>query len=266
MLWSCFNALSRPKKDTSCLASLTQLLQGGDPELVIMVVGQWRHAFPHDFRRDGLSRHLHCIHTTDEGLEPLVGKWGLTPIQLYDPAGAQKELKTWRTHRWSCFLADMLKGDADSLVQVIECVGDANRHLHSSLRGQFLNSCISLFPEGLRVVLVRQTRNVPFLEEKQREPQSRIIRVCTMSLKQSGTLCLKQMTALPWTVWERHQWVGLVLQTVESWACGGWSPNPQDSAVRTWRTTGIKKERSKQGSTIWAEQVWVSRNVRLSWW
>lgn len=56
--------------------------------------------------------------------------------------------------------------DADSLVQVIERVGDANCHLHSSLRGQFFNSCISLLPEGLRVVLVRQTGDLPFLEEK----------------------------------------------------------------------------------------------------
>lgn len=74
--------------------TLTQLLQGGDPELVIVVFGQWRSAFPHDFPRDGLRRHLHCIHTTDEGLEPLVGERGLTPIQLYDPAGAQKVSKS----------------------------------------------------------------------------------------------------------------------------------------------------------------------------
>lgn len=60
-----------------CVASLwtlTQLLQGGDPKLVVMVVGQRRHALSHDFRRDGFSRHLHCVHTTDEGLEPLVGE------------------------------------------------------------------------------------------------------------------------------------------------------------------------------------------------
>lgn len=60
----------------------------------------------------------------------------------------------------------MLDGRADSLVQVIERVGDANCHLHSSLRGQFLNSCISLLPEGLGVVLVGQARNLPFLQEK----------------------------------------------------------------------------------------------------
>lgn len=75
------------------LASLTQLLQGGNPKLVIMVVGQGCSASSHDLRRDGLSRHLHRIHATDEGLEPLVGKRGLTPIQLYDPVGTQKELK-----------------------------------------------------------------------------------------------------------------------------------------------------------------------------
>lgn len=53
-----------------------------------------------------------------------------------------------------------------ALVQVVECVGDANCHLHSSLRGQFLNSCISFFPKGLRVILIRQTRNLPFLENR----------------------------------------------------------------------------------------------------
>lgn len=76
------------------LASLTQLLQGGNPKLVIMVVRQWCSASSHDVRRNGLSRHLHRFHATDEGLEPLVGKRGLTPIQLYDPVGTQKELKT----------------------------------------------------------------------------------------------------------------------------------------------------------------------------
>ena len=60
--------------------SLTQLLQGGDPELVVMVFGQWRSALPHDFRRDGLGGHLHRLHTADEGLEPLVGERGLTPV------------------------------------------------------------------------------------------------------------------------------------------------------------------------------------------
>lgn len=77
---------------------LTELLQGGNPELVIMVIGQRRAALPHDVGRDGLCRDLHCLHTTDEGLEPLVGERRLTPIQLYDPAGVtqvQKVLKTW---------------------------------------------------------------------------------------------------------------------------------------------------------------------------
>ena len=73
------------------MATLTQLLQGGDPELVIMVVGQWRGAFPHDVSGDGLCRHLHGLHTTDEGLEPLVGERGLTPVQLYDPG---EEIRT----------------------------------------------------------------------------------------------------------------------------------------------------------------------------
>lgn len=94
-----FNALSEPLFILMCHRppSLTQLLQGGDPELVIVVVGQWRRAFPHDFRRDGLGRHLHRLHTTDEGLEPLVGERGLTPVQLYDPAGEDGALKTCRT-------------------------------------------------------------------------------------------------------------------------------------------------------------------------
>lgn len=64
--------------------------------------------------------------------------------------------------------ADVVLGDVNSLVQVIECVGDANCHLHSSLRGQFLNSCISLFPKGLRVILIGQARNIPFLEDREK--------------------------------------------------------------------------------------------------
>lgn len=59
----------------------------------------------------------------------------------------------------------MLKSDVYSLVQVIERVGDADCHLHSGLAGQFLDSCISFFPKGLRVVLVRQARNVPLLQK-----------------------------------------------------------------------------------------------------
>lgn len=65
---------------------LTQFLQGGDPELVIVVFRQGRSAFAHDVGCDGLCRHLHRIHVTDEGLEPLVGEGRLAPVQLYDPA------------------------------------------------------------------------------------------------------------------------------------------------------------------------------------
>lgn len=50
-----------------------------------------------------------------------------------------------------------------SLVQIIERVGDAHCHLHSGLRRQLLDGCITLLPERLRVVLVGQTRNIPFL-------------------------------------------------------------------------------------------------------
>lgn len=62
------------------LLPLTELLQGGDPILVIMVIRQRRCAFSHDFCSDGLGWHLHRLHTTDEGLKPLVGERRLTPI------------------------------------------------------------------------------------------------------------------------------------------------------------------------------------------
>lgn len=51
----------------------------------------------------------------------------------------------------------------NSLVQVIECVGDADRHLHPGLRGQLPNSRVALLPKGLGVVLVRQARDLPLL-------------------------------------------------------------------------------------------------------
>lgn len=90
----------------------------------------------------------------------------------------------------------------NSLVQVIECVGDADCHLHSSLTGQFFNSCISLFPKRLRVVLIRQTRNIPLLENrgfkmKKSELQNRINTVCTTCLKYPLALWLNQITVLP---------------------------------------------------------------------
>lgn len=65
------------------------------------------------------------------------------------------------------------KRKENSLVQVIEGVGDANSHFHSSFRGQFLYSCVSLFPEGLGVVLIRQTSDLPFLDSG-RTPQSNL--------------------------------------------------------------------------------------------
>lgn len=53
-----------------------------------------------------------------------------------------------------------------SLVQIVERVGDAHRHLHSGLGCQLLDGCIALLPKRLRVILVGQTRNIPFLENK----------------------------------------------------------------------------------------------------
>lgn len=79
----------------SCLNSLTQFLQGGDPELVVVFVRQRCSAFSHDLSRDGLCRHLHRLHVTNEGLEPLVGERRLTPIQLYDPAGREGDIKVF---------------------------------------------------------------------------------------------------------------------------------------------------------------------------
>lgn len=58
-----------------------------------MVFRQGSTAFPHDLSCDGLRRHLHRIHTTDEGLEPLVGEGRLTPVQLYDPEGHEQRQK-----------------------------------------------------------------------------------------------------------------------------------------------------------------------------
>lgn len=55
----------------------------------------------------------------------------------------------------------------NSLVQVIERVGDAHRHLHASLARQLLDSCISLFPKGLRVIFIRQATDLPLLENEQ---------------------------------------------------------------------------------------------------
>lgn len=59
---------------------LTEFLQGGDPKLLIMIFRQRGSAFPHYLSSDGLRRHLHRVHTTDESLEPLVGEGRLTPI------------------------------------------------------------------------------------------------------------------------------------------------------------------------------------------
>lgn len=69
----------------------------------------------------------------------------------------------------------------NSLVQVVECVGDADGHLHSGLRGQFLNSCISFFPKGLRVVLIRQTSDVPLLENSRvKSEYSQVYKTCDL--------------------------------------------------------------------------------------
>lgn len=50
-----------------------------------------------------------------------------------------------------------------SLVQLVERVGDPYRHLHPGLAGQLLNGCVPLFPKGFRVILVRETGDVPLL-------------------------------------------------------------------------------------------------------
>lgn len=60
----------------------------------------------------------------------------------------------------------------NSLVEVIESVGDANRHLHSSLRSQLLNGSISFFPKGLGVVLIRQTTDLPLLQKREEKHQN----------------------------------------------------------------------------------------------
>lgn len=149
-------------------SALTQLLQRGNAKLVVVVVGQRRRALPHDLRCDGIGRHLHRFHAADQSLEALVGERRLTPVQLYDPkrnwGRGQRARQTNRRLSFFFKWEDLVHSAANLLVQVIERVGDANCHLHSSLWGQFLNGCIALLPEGLRVVLVRQTGNVPLLE------------------------------------------------------------------------------------------------------
>lgn len=57
-------------------------------------------------------------------------------------------------------------GEQNSPVQIVERVGDAHRHLHSGLGRQLLDGCVALLPKRLRVVLVRQTGNVPFLDSR----------------------------------------------------------------------------------------------------
>lgn len=71
-------------------SSLTELLKGRDPELVVVVLGQRRRALAHDLGRDGLGGNLHGVHAADERLEPLVGERGLAAVQLDDPAEGRR--------------------------------------------------------------------------------------------------------------------------------------------------------------------------------
>lgn len=42
-------------------------------------------------------------------------------------------------------------------------MGDSHKHLHAGLTGQLLNGGITLLPERLRVILIRQASDVPLL-------------------------------------------------------------------------------------------------------
>lgn len=66
-------------------------------------------------------------------------------------------------------------------------MGDANCHLHSGLRGQLLDRCISLLPKGLRVVLVGQARNVPFLRVREEDEHTGFCMLC-LQLHGQGVL------------------------------------------------------------------------------
>jgi len=70
---------------------LTQLLQGGDAELVVVVVRERRGALPHGVGGDGVGGDLHRLHAADQRLEPLVGERGLAAVQLYDPGAEEGE-------------------------------------------------------------------------------------------------------------------------------------------------------------------------------
>lgn len=142
-------------------AVLTQFLQGGDSELFVVVVRQRRGAFAHDLGCDGLHWHLHWIHAADEGLEPLVGERRLTAIQLYDPVNNQEQPNKEKNRRAKTAVTPLL---FDSPVQIVERMGHPDCHLHSGLRGQLLNGSIALLSKGLRVVLVRQASDLPFLK------------------------------------------------------------------------------------------------------
>lgn len=52
-------------------------------------------------------------------------------------------------------------------VQVIEGVGVLYHHLHTSLLGQFDDSCISLLTKRLRVIFEGETSDSPFLQDTQ---------------------------------------------------------------------------------------------------
>lgn len=87
-VWRWISLLSSDQIETFVIVVLllTQLLQGWNSKLVIVVFGKWRSAFTHGLCCNGFYRPLNWIHATDEGLETLVGEGRLTSIQLYDPA------------------------------------------------------------------------------------------------------------------------------------------------------------------------------------
>lgn len=95
----------RPHGGRQTFGVKTELLQGGDAELVVMVLGQRRPASPHDVGRDGLGGQLHQIHAADERLEPLVGERGLTPVELYDPVCEMRTVTSTLDSRASFLMA-----------------------------------------------------------------------------------------------------------------------------------------------------------------
>lgn len=79
-----------------CVQFLTQLLQRRHPILVSVVFRNRGHTSTHEGVRQSVHGHLGWIHSTDQGLETLVGERRLPAIELYDPGvgGGGAEMKT----------------------------------------------------------------------------------------------------------------------------------------------------------------------------